>query len=268
MNCYWIQNAEHDIARLRKATQGVAVLPLGSIESHGPHLPLGSDVLCAEHLVARVVAKEPVAVLPTVAYSQVASARMLPGAIHVRCELLMAHVEAICDEVHRNGFEKIVLLHGHGGNTSLHEMFVQRMLEREKPYAVYSIPVFGSKAGEIGALLDTKQWGHACEMETSLNLVAAPELVNLKRLGTKTFPSKPGPDVGAARTPVGWAVSHPEMAVGEPQKATSEKGERIFELWANEVVSILRKIKRDRRTPAAMRRYARKAHAIRPRKRR
>jgi creatinine amidohydrolase len=174
-------------------------------------------------------------------------------------------VENICDEVHRNGFGKIVLLHGHGGNVALHGAILKRALERLKPYALYSIPVFGSKGGEIAKLLETKDWGHACEMETSLNLVAAPGFVNLKRLGRKTFPTKPGPKVGAAAAPVDWNAKHPEMAVGIPQKATKAKGQRISDLWTEEVVGILRRIKRDRCVPREMRAFARQARAPRSR---
>ena len=69
-------------------------------------------------------------------------------------------------------------------------------------------------------------------------------------------------------TPVDWNAAHPGMAVGQPQKATRKKGEAIFALWTDEIAGILRQIKRDRRTPAATRDYARKAHALRARKRR
>jgi len=258
MECYWIRNSEYEIARLCKASKGVAVLPLASIESHGPHLPVGSDILCAEELLRRLVARETVAVLPILTYSYVAHARMLPGAIHIPTETLTATVEAICDEVYRNGFGKIVLLHCHGGNVTLDGEFLARMLERGKPYVVYSLPVFGSKSQEIAATIQTKDWGHACEMETSMNLVAAPELVNLERLGKKTFPSRPAADLGAARTAYDWTVRHPEMAVGEPQKATKAKGERIFAIWEDEIVAIIRKIKRDRMTLPTLRDYVRK----------
>lgn len=261
MNCYWIESSEYDIAQLHEKSAGVAVLPLGSIESHGPHLPVGNDPLCLDQVVKRIVAKETVAVLPTLIYSYVAEARMLPGCIHIRSDLLMDFVENICDEVCRNGFEKIVLLHGHGGNTALHKMFLQRTLEREKPYAVYSIPVFGRVGGKIGELVETQEWGHAGELETSLSLAAVPDLVHLDRLGDKTFPTQPRPDVGAAQTPVDWTTQHPEMAVGQPQKATKEKGEKAIALWVDDVVQTLRQIKQDRKTPEAMRDYVRKAHS-------
>ena len=260
MECYWIRTSEYDLGKLREASKGVAVIPLASIESHGPHLPLGSDSLCLENLVKRVVARETVAVLPPLLYTFVVQARQLPGAIHIQSDLLMAYVENICDEVHRNGFGKVVLLHGHGGNVALHQMFINRALEKEKPYTVYSIPVL--LAGErVRAVLESKETGHACEMETSMNLVAAPELVNLKRLGKKTFPSLPGPDVGAALVPGSWIMAYPEAAIGEPQKATEEKGAAIMSAWADAVVKVLRKIKRDKMTPAFLKQFVRKANA-------
>jgi creatinine amidohydrolase len=266
MECYWNRNTAATLAELRKASAGVAVIPLASIESHGPHLPLGSDTHCIEYLVRLVLQKETVAVLPTVQTSYVAAARSLPGAIHIRSDLLMDLVENICDEIHRNGFDKIVLLHGHGGNVFLGGAFVRRMLEREKPYAVYSIPVAPGVAEDIKALMETQHTGHACEFETSLNMVACPELVDLEALCERTFPTHSGPEVGDAVTPVDWISRHPEMAVGEPQKATREKGEQIAQLWSEAIVKHLQMIKRDEIVGRTMESYARRVHAIRSRR--
>jgi len=262
MDYYWIRCTEHELAKLHRATKGVAVLPISSIESHGPHLPLGSDPHCLDHVVRRVLEREKVAVLPNLPYTYVAEARILPGAIHIQSDRLMDFVECIFDEVSRNGFKKIVFIHGHGGNIFLGDAFLRRTLEREKDYTAYSIPVFAGKAGEIRGLLETSEWGHACEMETSLDMVACPELVNLKTLGKKTFPSQPGPDVASAGASVNWTMQHPEMAVGEPQKASPEKGENIMQLWADGIVETLRKIKRDTRGPRGMAAYRKGARSL------
>jgi creatinine amidohydrolase len=263
MECYWNRTTETSLARLREVSEGVAAIPLASIESHGPHLPLGSDTHCIEYLVGLVVREETVAILPTVQYSYVAAARSLLGAIHIRSDLLMDLVENICDEIHRNGFDKIVLVHGHGGNVFLGEAFVRRMLERDKPYAVYSIPVGPGIGEHIKALMESQHTGHACEFETSLNMVACPELVDLRALGKETFPPELGPSVGEAITPVDWISRHPKMAVGEPQKATRQKGEEIAKLWSDAVIKHLRLIKRDEVVPRTVRSYVRRAHAIR-----
>jgi creatinine amidohydrolase len=251
------------LPKLCKASKGVAVIPLTSIESHGPHLPLGSDPLCFEYVLAGVVKKETVAVLPILPYSYVAEARVLPGAIHIKTSILTSLVENICDEVYRNGFDKIVLLHGHGGNFTLLNAFGAMILEKEKPYAVYTVPVFAGNGDKVTPLLETKEGGHACEMETSMNMVACPELVNLKAIGKRTFPTLPGPNTGVALTPVEWIARHPNMAVGVPQKGTVAKGKKILKLWIDGIVDHLRMIKKDTICLKAMKDYAKRVNGLR-----
>jgi len=256
MECRWIRTAEHDLRMLREAAQGLAVLPLSSIESHGPHLPTGSDPLCLEHLLERVAERETVAILPQLMYSYVLSARRLPGAIHIDSMLLIRFVENICDETHRNGFDKIALLHGHGGCVPLLQMFCARIAEKAKPYAIYAIPVLPGMREVYDEILETRHRGHACELETSLDLVAAPELVRLDKLQGRIYEPQPLPDVGEALTPLGWACRWPEMVAGDPSKATREKGEKIFAAWTDRVVDILQKIKADKVAPRVMARHA------------
>lgn len=268
MECYWIRNTDRSLARLRKASRGVAVLPLASIESHGPHLPLGSDPICFRNVLDRVVRQETVAVLPVLEYSYVAHARLLPGAIHIRSDLLADLAENICDEVNRNGFDKVVLLHGHGGNVTLDGGFMARMLERDKPYTVYSVPVLPGFWADIQAQAKTRDLGHACEFETSMNMAACPELVDLKALGKRTFPSQPAPDIGQASTPMDWTVRHPDMAVGTPQAADAARGEQWLQMWADALVRHVRLIKRDKVLPAVRASYIRRSNALRPGRRR
>ena len=263
MECRWIRTSQVNLARLRKASGGVAVLPLSSIESHGPHAPTGSDPLCLEHLLGLIEKQETVAILPQLPYSHVPDATRLPGAVHIDSDILIPLVENICDELHRNGFSKIVLLHGHGGNVPLHAMFAHRMLEKCKRYAVYSIqPLPGMHDFYMG-LMESKDTGHACEMETSMNLVACPECVDLKKVKGRRFRAQPHPAVGEALTPVEWTSRWPTMAVGEPGRATRQKGEKILNEWARRVVGILRKIKKDKIVPRVMSQFARERQSHR-----
>lgn len=255
--CEWEHNTEADFEALLARTGGVAVLPLGSLESHGPHLPVGSDLLCIRSVMQRVAAREPVAVLPALPYSYVAEATCLPGAIHIDSMLLLPFVESICDEAARNGFRKIVLVHGHGGNYTLHQALSKRILEREKPYAWYSIPPLPDMGAFVSALMESKDIGHACEMETSMNLAAAPEHVRLGRVKGQVYKKAPYPDFGHALTPVDWIGRWPDMVVGDPSKATREKGERILAEWADRLVAYLRAIKADTYTGRAYARFIR-----------
>ncbi len=264
LNCFWIRNTDATLPELCRVSKGVVLLPLASIESHGPHLPLGSDPLGLEYILNKVAQQETVAILPILPYSYVADSRMLPGAVHVRSELLVALAENICDEAARNGFHKIVLVHGHGGNVIMDQGFMKRQLERETPYLVYSIPVLGGRGEEMQKLMETDDIGHACEFETSLDLAACPECVHLDVLKGRTFPSQPGLKIGDARTPLSWVVAHPDMAVGEPQKGTAAKGEKVAQIWAQALIDHVRLIKKDRRGPAEWARYWKRVHGVAP----
>jgi creatinine amidohydrolase len=259
---YWINQTDATFPILREASERVAMIPLGSIESHGPHLPLGCDPIKTDNLVKEVLKLETVATLPTLSYSYVASARVLPGAIHIKSAILMDYVECICDEVHRNGFNKVILLHGHGGNTSLHTMFCNRMLEKEKPYAVYSLSAQGDAWEKMVELTEAKHNGHACEWETSIFSVARPELVRMELLGDKTYPKQASADVGAALTQVDYISRYPEMVVGTPQLATREKGEKFLSLASASVAEHIRKIKKDTKTLETIASYIRRANSV------
>lgn len=264
IDCYWNRNTDATLPVLCQLSGRVAVIPLASIESHGPHLPLGSDTFCIEHVLKRVTELEVVALLPTLQYSYVADARMLPGAIHIRTDLLSDLVENICDEVGRNGFDKVVLLQGHGGNVTLDQGFMRRMLERDKNYLVYSIPVFAGRGEDVMKLMKSRELGHACEFETSLNLAACPELVNLKALRNhRHFRTHPTPAIGASRIPVDWVAAHPKMAVGFPALATVEKGRQTAELWAQAIATAIRQIKADKLGPRVWAQYKRNVKTVR-----
>ena len=252
MECRWIRTGETDIAALREASERVAVLPLSSIESHGPHAPVGSDPLNLEVLLEMIEKEETVAILPQLPYSHDLHATRLHGAIHVQSAILLDLVENICDEIERNGFDKIVLLHGHGGNVTLHAMFVDRVLEKCKPYALYSIPPLPGMYDFMMEFMDTKQIGHGCEMETSMNLACCPECVHLEKIAGRIFEEQESPDLPNVNTPVEWTSRWPKMAVGDPSKATREKGEKIMAEWARRVIDLLRRIKRDQVVPRVM----------------
>jgi creatinine amidohydrolase len=228
----------------------VALIPVGSIERHGPHLPMGCDTLVAERVAAEVAAVEPVVVLPVMAYTYVPQPMMQPGAINIKSSLLLSFLATVLDEVHRNGFGKIVLMHSHGGNIPMSQTILQHVLEEAKPYALYSIQPWAGAA--LGDVRETAEVGHACELETSVAMALFPELVRMDLLGDRTYPAEKTLDVGSAQTPVDWIARYPTCCVGQPQTASPEKGRKLVQMWVDNVVDALRKTKRDQVVPQWM----------------
>ncbi|OPZ15576.1 MAG: Creatinine amidohydrolase [candidate division BRC1 bacterium ADurb.BinA364] len=240
----WLELTSVDLERAREETQGVAMIPAGSLERHGPHLPLGTDTLSVQAVADRVEQLEAVVVLPVLPYTHVPPCVFHPGAIHIKQKILLDFVTNICDEVYRNGFEKIAILHGHGGNVPLQQAILPHMLEERKPYALYSIGLGGDP--ELRKrIMESPFDGHAGEGETSSILHLRPDLVKMERIQGVRFDPAEELDVAPATTAVDWICRWNEMAVGEPDKATAEKGRLMLESRAQQVAETLRKIKRD-----------------------
>jgi len=242
----WLELAATDFQNARRKSAAVALIPIGSIEIHGPHLPVGCDTLIVERLAEMVAAREPVVVLPAMGYTMAPVARLHPGGISLPPELLVEHLQNVCDEVARNGFTKIMLVHAHGGNVPMHQMTLASALDRAKPYCLYSIPPLAGAREVIAELKESEETGHACEVETSLALFLFPELCHMDRVRGKVYHRQTELDVGPALTPVDWAAHYPEYSVGDASKASAPKGEKIMQAWADAVIEVARKVKKDK----------------------
>ncbi|RLF22388.1 MAG: creatininase family protein [Thermoprotei archaeon] len=236
----------------------VVILPVGSMEVHGPHLPLGTDALLAYKASVEAARREKAIVLPPLFYAYVPENRHFPGTISLHGETLLKLLEEICDEVARSGFNKILIVNGHGGNSHLLRLFLREMLFRNKPYKVYAIiDAWGLFREEIEKVKETKIIGHAGEIETSLVMYAYPDLCRMEKvkgeakLGTKQLQLLPG-----LETPVDWICYAVEGYVGDPRAASAEKGKRLFESWVKALVEVIRMVREDKSYDEVMRRYA------------
>ncbi|MFB3883372.1 MAG: creatininase family protein [Armatimonadota bacterium] len=254
----WLELTTTEMEAARGRADGVALIPVGSIETHGPHLPVGCDALVAERTAELVAEEEAVVVLPVLSYTWSPQARRHPGAITIEATHLVHLMEDLCDEIHRNGFTKIVLLHAHGGNVPLDYLMPAHMVERGKPYAVYCI---GPWAGLDGEILSRERErapiGHACHVETSSLMYVRPELAKLGNLEGEDISPREGPQVGAAQTGIGWIEKFRYGVIGRPELATRELGEELIRGWARGVADIIRKIKADEVTLRVVREFAR-----------
>lgn len=252
----WENLTSLDFAKAVEASAGVAIIPIGVLEPHGPHLPLGTDMFEAHAVACRAAEAEMAIVFPAYPYGINHESAHLPGSVIIRRDVVFALLENVCDEMARHGLTKIILFSGHGGNRYFVPLFVQTLVEKQKPYTVYEarLPFTAPPEG----LLETTETGHACESETSTALALNPDLVKLQQVPPEPFTSlrrnAPLQEVGAY-SPMDWYAMYPAMYIGEPGKATAEKGEVLLQPRVEGLVKLIRAVKDDDVTPILQREF-------------
>jgi creatinine amidohydrolase len=226
--------------------QGVCIIPIGVLEYHGPHLPLGTDMLHSHALACAAAAQEPVVVYPAYHFGVNVETKHFPGGIVVKDRLMFELLENICDEISRNGLKKIVLLSGHGGNRYFLPLFVQLTLDKGKDYTLYYVQRLGDQ--ELAQrIAETEVDGHAGEQETSEALYVNPELVRMDLLDeSDRWPPQQRLDhLANVYTPADWSANFPDHCTGDPRPATGDKGRILFESQLADLVELLATIKAD-----------------------
>lgn len=227
------------------------IIPFGSIEQHGPHLPLATDLILGESLLTLALAQVAPAtqlwVLPSLAYGRSNEHLAFAGTISLDASTLATVIHELAQSVARAGFRRLVLFDSHGGNAPVLD-YLARDVRQATGLMVFPLHMFriGLDYPPIDA--DEARWGtHAGEWETSMMLALTPELVRLDRL----------PDSGLARHrepvehvrmlgPVGFAWTTDDItttgAIGDPRRATLERGEDIIRLTVERCAEILTEI--------------------------
>ena len=131
----WEELTSPDFVTAVKKAAKTCVIPLGIMEKHGPHLPLGTDLIDVREIVRRAANEEYTVIFPPFYFGQIYEARQQPGTVAYSPHTVLTVLQETCDEIHRNGIEKIILVSGHGGNNSLLPYFCQSQLEKQKEYA-------------------------------------------------------------------------------------------------------------------------------------
>src|SRR5947209_194831 len=133
----WDELVASDWPKALASSSKTCILPIGILEKHGPHAPIGSDLIHVREWAARATKKEYAVVFPDYFYGQINEARHQPGTFALPPTMVLQLLEATCDEIARNGFNKIVIINGHGGNPELIRYFMQSQLSKKRDYAVY-----------------------------------------------------------------------------------------------------------------------------------
>src|SRR5579862_8432626 len=177
----WDELTASEWSKALQKSDSTCILPIGILEKHGPHAPIGSDLIHVREWAARATKQEYAVVFPDYFYGQINEARHQYGTFALPERIVWELLEATCDEIGRNGFKKILIINGHGGNPELIKYFIQTRLEKERNYAVYFFEPNADSAyrRQLSALhkSDPADDQHAGERETSTLLYLRPDLV-------------------------------------------------------------------------------------------
>ena len=246
----WDELTASDWPKAQEKAAYTCILPIGILEKHGPHAPIGSDLIHAREWAARATKQEYAVVFPDYFYGQIYEARHQPGTFALPSRVVWDLLDATCDEIGRNGFRKIVLVNGHGGNPNLLRYFAQSQLERRRSYVVYffdpseSDPAFENK---VEALHKSDPAGdmHAGERETSTLLYLRPDLVEQDRATQESGANLKRWAIPDVYTAIWWYAGFPNHYAGQAEKATRELGALLTEHRVESLVRALKAIKAD-----------------------
>lgn len=223
----------------------VLLLPVGTVEQHGPHLPVDADNMVAQYVALRAAERTDAYVLPGINYGCSAVFRNFPGTIPVRQETLANVLRDVCTSLVAQGFRRLVFVDNHGGNEAVCEQ-VARELKAAHGLVIGNIYPWGLGYALMRDTYDdpTRAYGHGAEPETSAMLAMFPDAVVRERLEAGTYQPFAGWQVqnyGKVTVP-GQSVPGtvyldsdevaPNGATGDGSVATAERGQ----VWIERVV--------------------------------
>jgi creatinine amidohydrolase len=240
--------AEGSWTDARDADTSLAILPVGSTEQHGPHAPLGVDFVSAEAIAGRAAERYEsehggeVVVAPTVPVGVAEEHRAFDGTLWVTEDSFRAYVGDVLRSLAGSGFDRVVVVNGHGGNTGALAEICMRVTRDGECYAV-PFTWFDIVDSELPL-------GHGGPVETSMMLAIAPDLVREERYPEAAEGAGDAFGVRVAGTNVAFDFDEFSESgnLQDPTPASAEEGERLLAASASAVVEVLAVI-REREWP-------------------
>ena len=225
----------------------VAVLPLGAMETHGPHLPLGTDAVIADMLLdlaaARHAGHAPVVRLPLLWLGASAEHAHNAGTLTTEPELLIAEITAIGKGLHRAGVQRIVLFNGHGGNIALASIAALKlrtqfdMLAASAHWLDFGLPADLEPPAPVRADV------HGGWIETAIMLHLAPHLVDITAARAQS--TRPPAPLLSPEGPISWGWRSDDLGgswIGRPELATAEMGRRLADHASERLCALLNEL--------------------------
>jgi len=244
LSVHWEELTASDFREGIHRSQGVCLIPFGIIEKHGPHLPLGTDLLDVRYAALHAAEQEYAPVFPEYYFGQIAEAKHEPGTMSYSRGLQLALLQETTDEMARNGCKKVLIVNGHGGNNSLLPYFAQTQLDKPHDYVVYVFNELEPDKG--GPPRKTSMDMHGGERETSNMLISHPDLVHMDRANSES-----GADQARQKIPeniytgIWWYTRFPFHYSGDGSAANKELGQFQMNWWIEQIAKAIKEVKAD-----------------------
>ena len=250
----WEDIISNDFPAAVAQSKRVCVVPIGCLEKHGPHSPLGTDTIIAEETVRRAAQLEPVVVFPTMYFGEKTGAGEYPGTVIFSLETRWHIFRETCNEIYRNGFKKILFINQHGGNKSMLDLFTRAMMKENPHVMIFNRHTWGAPHKQVLAEIiadketydyiteedrtamqdfidQNKVTGHACFAETACAYYFRPETVRLDRISAESGDSVHRFDDFSKyglTTPLSWMANYPNSYHGSNDYVLNERIAKAF----------------------------------------
>ena len=238
----------------------VAVLPVGIYEDHGPHLPVDVDIRLVTEICDRAVARVPpeAVLVPPVSHGYSPHHMDFHGTLTIDWDVFVKYVKNVCCSLAHHGFQRILIVNGHGSNTSPVDLAARlTIIEYEGKVLCATVNHWGlRKVKEVGREIRESDYGgtsHGGEYETSLYLALKPELVDMSKAVDERSPLSASfqTDLLAGGHPEGssaslipyWSTKTASGVMGDATKATKEKGEKFLEAAVEGLIELIRELR-------------------------
>src|SRR5205823_4957544 len=244
LSTHWEELAAADFVRAIERSQATCVLPFGILDKHGPHLPLGTDLLDVRYAALHAAEQEYAVVFPEYYFGQIFEAKSQPGTIAYSSELQLELLQQTTEEMARNGCKKIIIVNGHGGNEHLLPYFAQSQLDQPHDYVVYGFDQRSPETG--GPPKKTSMDMHAGESETSKMMIARPDTVHQDRANKESGADQHHQNLPEdVYTGIWWYARFPNHYSGDGSAATKELGQFQMNWWISTLVKTIQAVKAD-----------------------
>lgn len=279
METRWIYNTSETFASLREKSKKTCVIPMGCIEKHGLHAPLGTDIIKATNITYMASQLETVCVFPDFTFGDTPMGPHTSrpdGTICLDVRTQMLLLEELCDEIAANGFNKILVVNCHGGNVAWLDTFARnlnvrrhdfvfgyiRVSDLRSPHGIAEV-LLEKGSGSVPELTkedealilkyhkDEMHTGHACFSETAYVMGINPDCVHLDRLGIESGKKHLNPiqhltDAGIITASYGWGYDYPNWFEGDDPIGVNERiGKAALRLESERIANAFKVFKED-----------------------